>query len=388
MKRETAPRRFGRLPPLGLYVHIPWCVRKCPYCDFNSHAADGSLPEADYVEALLDDLLQDLPLAQDRPLQSLFIGGGTPSLFSADAIARLLEGIGALLPFTRDIEITLEANPGAADQARFRGYRAAGVNRLSLGIQSFDDARLRALGRIHDAEAADRAIEAARAAGFDNFNLDLMFGLPQQSIEAALADLHRAIDHRPTHLSWYQLTIEPNTAFHKRPPPLPDDELLWPMQQQGQRLLAAAGFEQYEISAYCQPQRHSKHNLNYWKFGDYLGIGAGAHGKITLGSAQQVIRTRKSRQPRHYLDHQKSYLAGKQVLNEADLPLEFLMNGLRLNSGVSSQSFVQRTGLPLSSIDGALLQAREKGLLEEESTRLNATLRGRQYLNSLLELFL
>jgi len=388
MKREANQRRFGRLPPLGLYVHIPWCVKKCPYCDFNSHVAEAGLPEADYIDALIDDLQQDLPLAQDRPLQSLFIGGGTPSLFSADAIARLLDEINRCLPFTRDMEITLEANPGTAEQARFRGYREAGVNRLSLGIQSFDDQKLRALGRIHDAKSADHAISAARDAGFDNFNLDLMFGLPDQSIEAALADLNTAISYQPAHLSWYQLTIEPNTEFHKRPPLLPDDGQSWQMQQSGQQLLASTGFDQYEISAYCRPQKHAKHNLNYWKFGDYLGIGAGAHGKITLANAQQVIRTWKTRQPRHYLDPHKSYLAGKRVLSEAELPLEFLMNGLRLNSGVSSQSFVQRTGLPLNCIETALLRAKEKGLLVEDSARLSATERGRQYLNSLLELFL
>lgn len=373
-------------PPLSLYLHIPWCVRKCPYCDFNSHAQPAELPEAEYLAAIWRDLAEDLPQIAGREITTIFIGGGTPSLFSAASIGALLEGLAQRLAFAADIEITLEANPGTVDNARFRGFRAAGVNRLSLGVQSFDEQALQALGRIHDRAAVFAAVDAARAAGFENFNLDLMFGLPQQTPAAALDDLQQAMDLAPPHLSWYQLTLEPNTPFYQQPPPaLPDDDALWEIQQAGQALLAERGWQQYEISAYAQPGRRCRHNLNYWQFGDYLALGAGAHGK--LSTPQGVIRHSKQRHPKAYLEARgASFVQSERVLDAADLSFEFMLNALRLVDGVEEDLFAQRTGLELALIAPALAQARAQGWLHPQ--RLQATAQGLQFLNELLELFL
>ncbi|MGE4416096.1 MAG: radical SAM family heme chaperone HemW [Marinobacterium sp.] len=376
------------LPPLSLYVHIPWCVRKCPYCDFNSHAAPEQLPEADYVRTLLDDLDSELPLVQGRELQSIFIGGGTPSLFSAQAIGQIIAGIAARTPLANDIEITLEANPGTFEQARFEGFRAAGVNRLSIGIQSFNATHLQRLGRIHNPA---EALAAARASVeiFPRVNLDLMHGLPQQTPAEAMDDLQQALAINPGHLSWYQLTIEPNTEFHARPPSLPLDEALWEIQEQGQALLEQAGYRQYEISAYAQPGRQARHNLNYWQFGDYIGIGAGAHGKLSRYEGDQLVieRRHKLRQPKGYFDPALR-LAGQEVIAADERAFEFMLNALRLSDGVSAELFQARTGLPLESIAPTLQQARRRGLLLDQPDRLAPTLQGRLFLNDLLELFL
>lgn len=375
------------LPPLALYIHIPWCVRKCPYCDFNSHAAGPELPEDAYVSALLEDFDRDLPAALGRPLSSIFFGGGTPSLFSAAALGRLLEGLRARIAMAPDVEITLEANPGTFEQNKFVAYRKLGINRLSIGIQSFQADKLEALGRIHSGDEALRAAEMARRAGFDNFNLDLMHGLPGQSQEEALDDLRQAIALAPTHLSWYQLTLEPNTVFWNQPPQLPEDDILWDIQEAGQALLASAGFAQYEVSAYARPGRPARHNLNYWSFGDFIGIGAGAHGKLT-GADGSVRRTWKTRLPKDYLNLAKPYLAGEKVLAPEELPFEFLMNALRLTEGVPAALFTQRTGLPLAALNEGRRAAEQKGLLRVEPERLAATDRGQLFLNDLLQLFL
>ncbi|GIZ12580.1 radical SAM family heme chaperone HemW [Pseudomonas sp. NCCP-436] len=375
------------LPPLALYIHIPWCVRKCPYCDFNSHAAGPVLPEDEYVSALLDDLDTDLPLVHGRPLVSIFFGGGTPSLFSDRALGRLLEGVERRIPFAADIEITLEANPGTFEQAKFKGYRALGINRLSIGVQSFQHDKLKALGRIHNGDEAIRAADMARAAGFDNFNLDLMHGLPGQTIEDALFDLRTAISQGPTHLSWYQLTMEPNTVFWSQPPELPEDDLLWEIQEAGQALLAAEGYAQYEVSAYARPGRQARHNLNYWTFGDFLGIGAGAHAKLSSPEGS-ILRSWKTRLPKDYLDPAKSYRAGERLLTPDELPFEFLINALRLNEGVPAQMFSQRTGLPLQVLDTARQAAEQRRLLHPDPLHLQATPEGQLFLNDLLQHFL
>jgi oxygen-independent coproporphyrinogen-3 oxidase len=311
------------LPPLSLYVHIPWCVRKCPYCDFNSHAAGESLPEEEYVQALIRELEIELPYAQGRPLQSIFFGGGTPSLFSADNIGRIIQAARRRIGFSDNIEITLEANPGTFEQEKFSGYRSVGVNRLSIGIQSFNDLHLQKLGRIHSGENALAAVAMARQAGFDNFNLDLMHGLPGQTEEEALADLQQAIDLEPTHISWYQLTIEPNTEFYRRPPTLPEDQVLENIQEEGIKKLRDNHFFQYEISAFCRDNRESSHNKNYWQFGDYLGIGAGAHGKITLPDEHRIIRTAKTRHPTDYLQREHSFMASCQQIDKKEHAREF-----------------------------------------------------------------
>jgi len=375
------------LPPLALYVHIPWCVKKCPYCDFNSHAAGPSLPEEAYVDALLADLDADLAQVHNRPLSSIFFGGGTPSLFSAKALGRLLEGVERRVRFAADIEITLEANPGTFEQAKFRDYRSLGINRLSIGVQSFQPPKLIALGRIHDGDEAVRAADMARAAGFDNFNLDLMHGLPDQSIEDALSDLRIAIAQGPTHLSWYQLTVEPNTVFWNQPPVMPEDDILWDIQEAGQALLAAEGYAQYEVSAYAQSGKAARHNLNYWTFGDFLGIGAGAHAKLSRPDGS-ISRSWKTRLPKDYLDSSKRFNAGERVLNADELPFEFLMNVLRLTDGVASELFTQRTGLPLSQLAAARTEAQQRGLLHSDPTRLSATREGQLFLNDLLQHFL
>jgi len=375
------------LPPLSLYIHIPWCVRKCPYCDFNSHAVTGELPEQRYIDALLRDLEAELCGVQGRTVETIFIGGGTPSLFSAAGIDRILRGVADLTPLSPTAEITMEANPGTFEQERFAGFHAAGVNRLSIGIQSFNANQLQTLGRIHNRDDALHAAGKAREIGFDNFNLDLMHGLPGQTPAQALDDLQLAINMQPQHLSWYQLTIEPNTEFHSKPPPLPEDESLWAIQEQGQALLSAEGYTQYEISAYSQPGKQARHNLNYWRFGDYLGIGAGAHGKITYPQQNRIQRRWKQRQPKAYMDA-ISALSGEQNIGLDELPFEFMMNALRLSQGVESGLFSQRTGLDLQVIDPALSKARSQGFLVDDPARIAPTEQGRLFLNNLLELFL
>ena len=376
-----------KLPPLALYVHIPWCIRKCPYCDFNSHAATPELPEQAYVEAVLADLELDLVHVHGRPLESIFFGGGTPSLFSAPALKVLLEGIEQRIPFSSTIEITLEANPGTFEQEKFAAYRALGINRLSIGIQSFADSKLQALGRVHSGAEAVKAVTMARQAGFANFNLDLMHGLPDQSPEQALADLQTAIDLAPSHLSWYQLTMEPNTVFWSKPPLLPEDDVLWDIQEAGQALLAEHGFIQYEVSAYARAEQTALHNVNYWSFGDFIGIGAGAHGKVSDPQGR-IQRTWKTRQPADYLNPDKAFLAGSATLAAADLPFEFLMNALRLTDGVELKLFSERTGLPVASLQTGLQQAQQRGLLSEDPERLAPSLQGQLFLNDLLHIFL
>lgn len=375
-----------QLPPLALYVHIPWCIRKCPYCDFNSHAAPATLPEEVYTDALLKDLEQDLPLATDRPLESIFIGGGTPSLFSASALKRLLDGIRARINWQPNIEITLEANPGTFEQEKFSAYRELGINRLSIGVQSFNSNHLQQLGRVHDGKEALKAAGIAQQAGFERINLDLMHGLPGQSLQQALGDLEQAIELDPGHISWYQLTIEPNTVYWSKPPRLPEDDCLWDIQEQGQALLAKHGYRQYEISAYAKEGQQARHNLNYWQFGDFLGIGAGAHGKISHADGR-IERYWKTRQPDDYLSTENR-CAGRQLLNDDELPFEFLMNALRLVDGVPAQLFSQRTGLPMDALQAARQQAVQAGLLNPSVDQLAATDKGLLFLNDLLGLFL
>lgn len=382
---------FPHSAPLTLYAHMPWCLRKCPYCDFNSHAlTQTELPEEAYVDALLTDLERDRLEGDDRPVESIFIGGGTPSLFSAEAVARLLTGVRARTAVAAEAEITLEANPGAADEGRFRDYRDAGVNRLSIGVQSFHEELLQRLGRIHGRRDAFRAAEAAHAAGFVDFNLDLMFGLPGQTLDQAAADVANAIALEPTHISHYQLTLEPETAFFKRPPAdLPDEDLLWAMQEGCRRRLRDSGFEHYEVSAYARAERRCRHNVNYWEFGDYLGVGAGAHGKLT-GSDGAVRRVWKLSNPREYLRYAGSprAVAGSRVLSAAELPLEFMMNALRLVAGVPTDLFGRRTGAPFAALRPSLEQARRRELLEWDEQRIRPTELGRRFLNDLLELFM
>ncbi|MDH3689921.1 MAG: radical SAM family heme chaperone HemW [Gammaproteobacteria bacterium] len=379
---------FATLPPLALYAHLPWCVKKCPYCDFNSNALTDTLPEAHYIETLLRDLEHYLPRAQDRSLTSIFIGGGTPSLFAPESIDALLGGIRVRLPCAPDIEITLEANPGTVEIDRFKGYREAGVNRLSIGVQSFQPNKLIALGRIHGADDAMRAGHAAVQAGFSNFNVDLMYGLPHQDAKDALADLNTALQLGPTHISLYQLTIEPNTYFYKNPPPLPDDETLWDMQCTLQATLADAGFRQYEVSSYAKDGRQCLHNLNYWTFGDYLGIGAGAHSKIT--DAHGISRVHKPKHPRQYMAIASTAqgLGIERRLERTEVGLEFMMNGLRLCDGFATPLFQHNTGLPISLIDRPVTQAERRQLLIRTPGRIYPTLLGFRFLNDLLELFL
>ncbi|MBN6716311.1 radical SAM family heme chaperone HemW [Pseudomonas capsici] len=384
---ESPRAALAQLPPLSLYIHIPWCVRKCPYCDFNSHTASPVLPEQEYVDALLADLDQDLPHVHGRELRSIFFGGGTPSLFSAEALGRLLAGVEQRIRFASDIEITLEANPGTFEQVKFSAYRGLGINRLSIGIQSFQEAKLKALGRIHNGDEAIRAADMARMAGFDNFNLDLMHGLPDQSQDEALNDLRQAIALAPTHLSWYQLTLEPNTVFWNQPPVLPEDDILWDIQETGQQLLADSGYAQYEVSAYAQPSKAARHNLNYWSFGDFIGIGAGAHGKLSQPGGR-IVRTWKTRLPKDYLNLEKPFQAGSKLLSVEELPFEFLMNALRLTNGVDAALFRERTGLSVDSLASARQQAERRGLLQADPTRLVATPQGQLFLNDLLQYFL
>jgi putative oxygen-independent coproporphyrinogen III oxidase len=386
---EAPELRFDSLPPLSLYVHLPWCVRKCPYCDFNSYEARGALPDLEYVAALLRDWRLEVPLAQGRAIETIFLGGGTPSLFSGQAIARLLDGLRADAAIAANAEITLEANPGAVDAARFAAFREAGVDRLSIGIQSFRNDKLRALGRVHDSAQAEAAVATARAAGFTNVNLDLMYGLPGDDCDGAIADLERAVGLAPEHVSWYQLTLEPNTAFERRPPPLPDDDTVASIEERGRALLAAHGYERYEVSAYASRGRRSRHNSNYWQFGDYLGLGAGAHGKLTLPEAGAIARRAKTRNPRTYLQRagRAESTSEERVATRAQAALEFLMNALRLLDGTPVEMFEARAGQGVNAIAGARAEATERGWLGSEPDRLRATPRGLQRLNRLLELF-
>jgi oxygen-independent coproporphyrinogen-3 oxidase len=374
--------KLEALPPLALYVHIPWCVRKCPYCDFNSHERDGALPENEYVARLLLDLEALLPSVWGRRLVSVFIGGGTPSLFSPEAIDKLLAGVRARLQVEPGAEVTLEANPGTVEAGRFRGFRDAGVNRISLGVQSFDERMLAALGRIHGADEARRAIAAARES-FDNFNVDLMYGLPGQTPAMARADIDEAARSGAPHVSAYQLTIEPNTVFFSKPPKLPDHDASADMQVMVEEVLYRSGYQHYETSAFARPGHRCAHNLNYWEFGDYLGIGAGAHGKVSF--PDRITRHEQAKQPAEYL---KGVPRKESVIATRELPFEFMLNALRLVEGFPPRLFEERTGLPLAAIEKPLNQAESKGLLERDWTRLRPTARGQRFLNELLELFL
>lgn len=383
---QAAPQ-FDVLPPLSLYIHIPWCVRKCPYCDFNSHAARGALPETEYVAALLADLEAALPRVWGRTVQTVFLGGGTPSLLSAAALEALLSGVRARLPLAADAEVTLEANPGTVEAEKFAGFRAAGVNRLSLGIQSFNDRHLAALGRIHDAAEARRAVELALTA-FDNVNLDLMYGLPAQTPDEAATDIAAAIAYAPQHLSVYHLTLEPNTWFHRYPPPLPDDDTVADMQIALEAQLAAAGYAHYETSAFARAGSQSRHNLNYWMFGDYLGIGAGAHSKISFKN--KVLRESRARAPKAYLAQADSgaWETESRAISAGELPGEFMMNALRLNAGFELSLFAARTGLALTAVLAALDQAEARGLIVRDHQRVRPTPTGRRFLNDLIQIFL
>ena len=385
--RTLSAPRFAALPPLALYVHIPWCLKKCPYCDFNSHEAKGDAPEAAYVDALFLDLEFALPSIWGRKVFSVFIGGGTPSLFSAAAIDRLLAGIRARVPLAPDAEITLEANPGTFERAKFAGFRAAGVNRLSLGIQSFDPRHLTALGRVHDVDEARRAADAALAI-FGNVNFDLMYALPRQTIADAEADLAATLAFAPPHLSFYQLTLEPNTLFHRHPPPLPDDETAADIEDVVHATLAAAGYRHYETSAHARAGHECRHNLNYWRFGDYLGIGAGAHSKLSF--ADRIVRQARYKQPQQYLEQ---VAAGVPVQEEGavsrkDIGFEFMLNALRLTDGVPSTLFAERTGYSLALVQRELAAAEARGLIERDPAAIRPTALGRRFLNDLQALFL
>lgn len=373
--------------PLSLYIHFPWCVQKCPYCDFNSHAIKNSgVPEDLYINRLIADFEADLPLALDRPLQSIFMGGGTPSLFSHKAISKLLKHIESRLKFSNSIEITLEANPGTIERGKFQTYFDIGINRISLGVQSFNPKHLKKLGRIHSDLEACRSIEEIYQAGFKTFNLDIMHGLPDQTPIESQEDLKQALSFAPPHLSWYQLTLEPNTLFHAKPPSLPSDETLGLIEDQGFEQLKSAGLDRYEISAYSKPGHESLHNKNYWEFGDYLGIGAGAHGKISDPINKIILRTNKKKHPKEYLDLSQSFLQESREIPNSERPFEFLLNTLRLINGVDQNLFESRTFLPLSTISKNLKISREQGLIE--LNKLAATPLGLRYLNSVLESFI
>jgi oxygen-independent coproporphyrinogen-3 oxidase len=378
-------------PPLSLYVHLPWCVRKCPYCDFNSHEAKGALPFAAYVDALVADLDFDLPLVWGRTVHTVFFGGGTPSLFPPEAIDAFLQAASARLRFAPNLEITLETNPGTAEHGRFDRYRAAGVNRLSFGIQSFDDGCLQRLGRIHDSAQAEAAVKLARDAGFDNFNLDLMYALPGQTLAMAAYDIERALALQPTHLSHYQLTLEPNTLFAAKPPAgIPDDDASWDIQEHCQAMLAGAGYAQYEVSAYARTDRQCAHNLNYWHFGDYLGIGAGAHGKLTSGSEQTILRRWKVKHPAAYLAAAgtTAALGGDERIDPARRPFDYMLNALRLVDGFTLAEFEARTGLAADAIDAELHTALARDWVTREHGRIVPTELGRRFTNDVIGLFL
>lgn len=374
------------LPPLSLYIHIPWCVQKCPYCDFNSHGQNGELPQQEYVDALLADLRNDLHYVQGRKIHTIFIGGGTPSLFDAAQIERLLTGVNGMIPFSEQIEITMEANPGTLEHDDFEAYSKAGVTRLSIGVQSFSTDKLNLLGRIHGKDEAQIAAQKAQSSGYRSFNLDLMHGLPNQSFEEAMADIDTAAKLSPPHLSWYQLTIEQNTLFHSKPPQLPDDEALWHIYEQGQKKLADLGYEQYEISAYAKPGFQCQHNINYWQFGDYLGIGCGAHGKVTLLQQNQILRTVKIKHPKGYLAADE-YTFDTVEVTEDERPLEYLMNRFRLMSAIPKAEFEQRTGLSHRVIAQGIEKAKNKTLLIENETHWELTAKGKMFVNELLSQF-
>jgi putative oxygen-independent coproporphyrinogen III oxidase len=373
---------------LSLYIHIPWCIKKCPYCDFNSHAIKSDTPEARYIDALLLDLAADLQRygVKNRPIHSIFIGGGTPSLFAPESFTRLLDGIARQISLQENLEITLEANPGTFESHKFAEYRALGINRLSIGVQTFNDGLLKKLGRVHSAQEAIIAAEIAHQAGFDNFNIDLMFGLPDDAFDS-LNDVRQAISLKPTHISFYQLTLEPNTYFHKFPPQLPDDEVIFAMQQRCQQQLAIHGYQQYEISAYSQQNRQCRHNLNYWQFGDYLGIGAGAHGKISQQLPQSIIRSFKTKSPEQYMQSPHDN-GGSEVVARNELPLEFIMNNLRLKQGFTPESYQANTGLTVDSLEPVLSDCLQQGLIIQQDHHYRCSATGWNFLDSILEKFI
>lgn len=375
--------------PLSLYIHIPWCIKKCPYCDFNSHQAKDDIPEDQYTSALIKDLETELPHVWGKPLESIFIGGGTPSLYSASAMDKLLLAVRERLTVRPNTEITMEANPGTFEQEKFSAYRETGINRLSIGIQSFNDKHLKALGRIHGADEAQRATQIAKKAGFENFNLDIMYGLPDQTVEEAISDLTQAIEAEPNHISWYQLTIEENTLFHNFPPKTPDDETLWEIQQQGQMLLANAGYQQYEVSAYAKENKQCQHNLNYWNFGDYLGIGAGAHGKLSMPTGE-IARHTKFRHPAKYMDQalNNNPRSSEKSLAKDDLIFEFMLNAARLKEGFYKELFETRTFLSYSDIEKRLQELTSKGLIEQDMENIKPTAKGWQFVNDIVNSFI
>jgi putative oxygen-independent coproporphyrinogen III oxidase len=376
---------------LALYVHMPWCVRKCPYCDFNSHQLKSGQPDASYIDALIRDFDLEAPRVQGRRIETVFFGGGTPSLFSPEEFARLISALKERIEFADGAEITLEANPGTIERGKFQGYAEAGINRVSLGAQSFDTNALKVLGRIHSADDTHRAVEELEAAKLGNFNLDLMHGLPRQSLEQALNDVKIACSLKPSHISYYQLTLEPGTVFHSRPPPLPDEDAAWQIQLAGQKMLADYGYAQYEVSAYAKDGAQCRHNLNYWLFGDYVGIGAGAHGKVSILKPEKILRTVKQKQPREYQAEigRAAVSAGEvSTIAAADLPFEFMLNALRLNDGFSGDCYRARTGLHLESIDEKLARAEDRGLLESVATGWRPTELGLRFLNDLQASFL
>jgi putative oxygen-independent coproporphyrinogen III oxidase len=384
-------------PPLSLYVHMPWCVRKCPYCDFNSHQLKSAAPDGGYIDALIRDFDTELSRARDRRIDTVFFGGGTPSLFQPEDFSRLLGALRQRAAFADDVEVTLEANPGTIERGRFAGYRDAGINRVSLGAQTFGRRALERLGRIHSADDTHRAVAELRAAKLDNFNLDLMYALPEQSFEEALEDVRIACGLEAAHISYYQLTLEPGTVFHARPPQLPDEDAAWQMQTAGQKLLADAGFVQYEVSAYARLGKRCRHNMNYWLFGDYLGLGAGAHGKLSLALPQRILRTAKPKQPREYQEQMRTRgVAGESggpigessFIAAADLPFEFMLNALRLNEGFTVRDYRQRTGLAIEPLEAKLADARGRGLLESAEGGWRPTELGRRFLNDLQASFL
>jgi putative oxygen-independent coproporphyrinogen III oxidase len=375
-----------KLPPLSLYIHFPWCVKKCPYCDFNSHPIKNKIPAKEYIDALIRDLTSHLDALQDRKIISIFLGGGTPSAFSSTEMARLFEFLFKNIPLEDQVEITIEANPGTIEHGNFSEYKDMGINRVSLGVQSFQNEKLKSLGRIHDNAQVETAINNLTTAGFHNFNIDIMHGLPSQTVEDALYDLQKAIDFNPTHLSWYQLTLEPNTKFYAFPPTLPDEDTLYEIERQGKTLLDNSGFSQYEISAYSKsPETQAKHNLNYWLFGDYIGIGAGAHGKLTDIKNKTIMRIWKHRHPKQYLSQPK-YIQGFETITEDEIPYEFMINALRLNQGITQDVFENRTGISIKNIAKPLAMARSKSLLLPSNV-IQTTKLGKRYLNDLTTLF-
>jgi putative oxygen-independent coproporphyrinogen III oxidase len=396
MSNSAAPKEpafEGPLPPLALYVHMPWCVRKCPYCDFNSHQLKTAVPDRAYIDALIRDFDLELPRLRGRRIETVFFGGGTPSLFQPEDFDRLLGALRQRIAFADGAEVTLEANPGTIERGRFAGYRDAGINRVSLGAQTFAPRALEVLGRIHSADDTHRAVEELRAAGLDNFNLDLMYALPQQTLEEARQDVSTACALAPAHISYYQLTLEAGTVFHSRPPPLPDEDSAWQIQTAGQQLLGDAGYEQYEVSAYARAGARCRHNLNYWLFGDYVGIGAGAHGKLSLALPERILRTTKPKQPRDYLGQVRAAEAPATVgegscILPGDLPFEFMLNALRLNEGFTSRDYRERTGLEIGSAEPKLAAAVKRGLLAIRPDAWYPTELGRRFLNDLQASFL